>query len=98
MLHETERARGQQNVDGSQTRGHLWEKEQEIQSKLRADISNRQTIYSRMMKLRYAIGIPYLYLMVSMGGNILWDALVIGILCGLTDYFLEGGGKPPLGG
>ncbi len=51
-----------------------------------------------MMKLRYAIGIPYLYLMVSMGGNILWDALVIGILCGLTDYFMEGGGKPPLGG
>ena len=47
------------------------------------------------MRLRYIVGIPYLYLMVSMGGNILWDALVIGILCGLTDYFLEGGGGRP---
>ena len=51
-----------------------------------------------MMKLRYAIGIPYLYLMVSMGGNILWEAMVLGIVCALTDFFLEGGGKPPLGG
>ena len=101
MLHETERARGQQNMDGSQTRGHVREnKDQETQSKLRADIFNRQAVYinMRIPKIRYFIGIPYLYFIASMGGNILWEAMVLGIVCAMTDFFLEGGGKPPLQG
>ena len=37
------------------------------------------------MKLRYWVGIPYLYLIAVMGGNILFSALLIGILAGFTD-------------
>ena len=52
----------------------------------------------RIPKIRYFIGVPYLYFIASMGGNILWEAMVLGIVCALTDFFLEGGGKPPLEG
>ena len=52
------------------------------------------------MKIRYWIGIPYLMFVASMGGNIVYDAMVIGILAGFTDIILEGGGGggPRLGG
>ena len=51
------------------------------------------------MKIRYWVGIPYLMFVASMGGNVIYDALVIGILVGITDMFIEGGGgRPPLGG
>ena len=50
------------------------------------------------MKIRYWIGIPYLMFVASMGGNVLFEALVLGILAGFTDIMMEGGGKPPLGG
>ena len=52
----------------------------------------------RIPKIRYFVGVPYLYFVGSMGGNILWEAMVLGIVCALTDFFLEGGGQPPLGG
>tara|TARA_Y100000310_G_scaffold312532_1_gene359928 strand:+ start:491 stop:640 length:150 start_codon:yes stop_codon:yes gene_type:complete len=44
------------------------------------------------MKLRYWIGIPYLIFIWSIGGNIIFDAMVIGILAGFTDMIQEGGG------
>ena len=50
------------------------------------------------IKLRYLVGIPYLYFIGTMSGNILFDAAVIGILAGITDMVQEGGGRPPLGG
>ena len=52
------------------------------------------------MKIRYWIGIPYLMFVASMGGNIVYDAMVIGILAGFIDIILEGGGGggPRLGG
>jgi len=28
----------------------------------------------------------------------LWEAMVLGLVCAFTDFLLEGGGKPPLGG
>jgi hypothetical protein len=37
------------------------------------------------MKLRYLVGIPYLVFVVLWGGNIMFDAFVIGVLAGLTD-------------
>ena len=51
-----------------------------------------------MMKLRYLFGIPYLFFLGMMGGDIIYDALVIGVLAGFTDIYREGGGRPPLGG
>ncbi len=50
------------------------------------------------MKIRYWIGIPFLFAVGYMGGEIIFEALVIGILSGFTDIMMEGGGKPPLGG
>ena len=50
------------------------------------------------MKIRYWIGIPYLMFVASMGGNVMFEASVLGILAGITDMFIEGGGRPPLGG
>ena len=48
------------------------------------------------MKIRYWIGIPYLMFVASMGGNVIYDALVIGILAGFTDIIRErGDGAPP---
>jgi len=52
----------------------------------------------RIPKIRYFIGVPYLYYIAMMGGNILWEAMVLGLVCAFTDFLLEGGGKPPLGG
>ena len=52
----------------------------------------------RIPKIRYFIGVPYLYYIAMMGGNILWEAMVLGIVCAVTDFFLEGGGfSPPRG-
>ena len=50
------------------------------------------------MKLRYLVGIPYLYFVGSMGGNILWEAIVIGVLAGISDIWILGGGGPRFGG
>ena len=48
------------------------------------------------IKVRYWVGIPYLYFIGTMGGNIIYDALVIGILAGFTDIIRErGDGAPP---
>ena len=51
-----------------------------------------------MMKLRYLFGIPYLFFMGTMSGNIIYDALVIGVLAGITDIIQEGGNGPRFGG
>ena len=48
------------------------------------------------MKLRYAIFVPYLIFIGIMGGNVLVDALVIGLALAMYDFFLGngGGGRP----
>ena len=49
------------------------------------------------MKLRYAIFVPYLIFIGMMGGNVLVDALVIGITLPMNDFFFGnggGGGRP----
>ena len=38
-----------------------------------------------MIKLRYIFGVPFLFLLTMNGQNVLFDAIVIGILAGLTD-------------
>ena len=38
-----------------------------------------------MIKLRYIFGVPFLFMLAMNGQNVLFDALVIGILAGLTD-------------
>ena len=45
------------------------------------------------IKLRYLFGVPYLYLMAMSGQNILFDAIVIGILAGMTDNYLDNNDK-----
>ena len=49
------------------------------------------------MKLRYAIFVPYLIFIGIMGGNVLVDALVIGLALAMYDFFfgnVGGGGRP----
>ena len=48
------------------------------------------------MKLRYAIFVPYLIFIGIMGGNVLVDALVIGLSLAMYDFFFgnDGGGRP----
>jgi len=47
------------------------------------------------MKLRYAIFVPYLIFIGMMGGNVLVDALVIGLALAMYDFlFSNGGGRP----
>ena len=48
------------------------------------------------MKLRYAVFIPYLYFIGMMGGNVLVEAIVIGICLGTYDLIFGngGGGRP----
>ncbi len=46
-----------------------------------------------MIKLRYLFGIPYLYLMAMSGQNIIFDAIVIGILAGMTDIHHDNNDK-----
>ena len=41
------------------------------------------------MKLRYIVGIPVLLGIGYMGGNMIIEAIVIGILSGLTDMMKE---------
>ena len=38
-----------------------------------------------MIKFRYLFGVPYLFFMAMAGQNVLFDALIIGVLAGLTD-------------
>ena len=38
-----------------------------------------------MIKLRYIFGVPFLFMLAMNGQNVLFDALVIGDLAGLTD-------------
>ena len=52
----------------------------------------------RIPKIRYLVGIPYLFYVGYMGGEIFLDAMVLGVASGITDFFIEGGGNPPLGG
>ena len=37
------------------------------------------------MKLRYLFGVPFLFILAMSGQNVLFEALVIGILSGFTD-------------
>ena len=48
------------------------------------------------MKLRYAIFVPYLIFIGIMGGNVLVDALVIGLVLAMYDFLFDngGGGRP----
>ena len=38
-----------------------------------------------MIKFRYLFGVPYLFFMAMAGQNILFDAIMIGVMAGLTD-------------
>ena len=40
------------------------------------------------MKLRYAIFVPYLIFIGMMGGNVLVDALIIGLALAMYDFLL----------
>ena len=44
------------------------------------------------MKLRYMIFVPYLIFIGIMGGNVLGDALVIGLALAMYDFLFDGGG------
>ena len=49
------------------------------------------------MKLRYIIFVPYLIFIGMMGGNVLVDAMVIGLALGVFDLIFDdrgGGGRP----
>ena len=48
------------------------------------------------MKLRYAIFVPYLIFIGIMGGNVLVDAIVIGLALAMYDFLFGngGGGRP----
>ena len=49
------------------------------------------------MKLRYAIFVPYLIFIGMMGGNVLVDAIVIGLALAMYDIIFGnggGGGRP----
>ena len=49
------------------------------------------------MKLRYMIFVPYLIFIGIMGGNVLVDAIVIGLALAMYDFFFGndgGGGRP----
>ena len=41
------------------------------------------------MKIRYIIGIPFLIGVGLMGGDIIFEALVFGVLSGFTDLMYE---------
>ena len=45
------------------------------------------------MKLRYAIFVPYLIFIGMMGGNVLVDAIVIGLALAMYDFFFGNGGS-----
>ena len=44
------------------------------------------------MKLRYAIFVPYLIFVGMMGGNVLVEAIVIGLALAMYDFLFDGGG------
>ena len=38
-----------------------------------------------MIKLRYIFGVPFLFMLAMNGQNVLFEAIIIGILSGFTD-------------
>jgi len=40
-------------------------------------------------KIRFIIGIPYLFFIGYVGGSIIYEAMVIGITCAIVDFFLQ---------
>ena len=44
------------------------------------------------LQIRYLIFIPYLIFVGMMGGNVLVDALVIGLALAMYDFLFDGGG------
>ena len=38
-----------------------------------------------MIKFRYLFGVPYLFFMAMVGQNVLFDAIMIGVMAGFTD-------------
>ena len=48
------------------------------------------------VQIRYLVFVPYLIFVGIMGGNVLVDALVIGLALAMYDFFFDngGGGRP----
>ena len=48
------------------------------------------------LQIRYLVFIPYLIFVGMMGGNILAEAIVIGLVLGMYDFLFDvgGGGRP----
>ena len=44
------------------------------------------------VQIRYLVFIPYLIFVGMMGGNVLVDALVIGLALAMYDFLFDGGG------
>jgi|LWDU01.1.fsa_nt_gi hypothetical protein len=40
-------------------------------------------------KIRFIVGIPYLIFIGFAGGNILYEAIVLGIVCAIVDFIIE---------
>ncbi len=55
-----------------------------------ANCNHRQTVWG--MKLRYIVFVPYLIFIGITGGNVLVDALVIGLALAMYDFLFDGGG------
>ena len=55
-----------------------------------ANCNHRQTVWG--MKLRYIVFVPYLIFIGITGGNVLVDALVIGLALAKYDFLFDGGG------
>ena len=47
------------------------------------------------LQIRYLVFIPYLIFVGMMGGNVLVDALVIGLALAMYDFLFDGGGGRP---
>ena len=44
------------------------------------------------VQIRYLVFVPYLIFVGMMGGNVLVDALVIGLALAMYDFLIDGGG------
>ena len=44
------------------------------------------------LQIRYLVFIPYLIFVGMMGGNVLVDALIIGLALAMYDFLFDGGG------
>jgi len=40
-------------------------------------------------KIRFIVGIPYLVFIGYVGGSIIYEAMVIGIVCAIVDFILK---------